>query len=246
MMMKIKTLLQTLKRRRRKDIESSKKSSTSTKLSKDKTPPKTCKTNKSTTSTPTIPPTTTEAQATPVAESDPSPIVLQILSVLEKKAAELSKVDLTEVIEESTQANVINEVTNQMPKFIPKAVSEFIKPRMERTIHDALLTFDNLMGSTIDFTKFAMNHLDKDKITKDDLVGPVYKLLKGTCRSCIELEYNMEQCYLALSDQLDWKNPKGDRCPYDLSKPLPLQGPPGYLTIPVDFFFNNDLEYLRT
>nr|GEZ83465.1 hypothetical protein [Tanacetum cinerariifolium] len=65
-------------------------------------------------------------------------------------------------------------------------------------------------------------------------------------RNSIELEYNLEQCYLALSGQLDWANLKGDKCLYDMSKPLPLQGPPGHLTIPVDFFFNNDLEYLKT
>nr|GFB87824.1 hypothetical protein [Tanacetum cinerariifolium] len=72
--------------------------------------------------------------------------------------------------------------------------------------------------------------------------GPVYKLLKGTCRSSVELEYNMEQCYY----QLDWANPEGDSCPYNLSKPLPMQGSSHHLTIPVDFFFNNDLEYLKT
>ncbi|GJU18321.1 ribonuclease H-like domain-containing protein [Tanacetum coccineum] len=80
------------------------------------------------------------------------------------------------------------------------------------------LTFDELMVTPMDFTKFSMNYLKKDKITRADLVGPIYKLLKGTC----------------------------DRCPYDLSKPLPLQGSLGHLTIPVDFFFNNDLEYLKT
>ncbi|GJT04173.1 hypothetical protein Tco_0838635 [Tanacetum coccineum] len=62
----------------------------------------------------------------------------------------------------------------------------------------------------------------------------------------IEVEYNMEQCYLALTDQIDWVNPKGDRCPYDWSKPLPLQGPPSRITILVDFFFYQDLEYLKT
>ncbi|GKB12134.1 hypothetical protein Tco_0846057 [Tanacetum coccineum] len=41
-------------------------------------------------------------------------------------------------------------------------------------------------------------------------------------------------------------NPEGDKRPYDMSKPLPLQGPPSHLTILVDFFFNNDLEYLKT
>ncbi|GJZ57789.1 hypothetical protein Tco_0613283 [Tanacetum coccineum] len=52
--------------------------------------------------------------------------------------------------------------------------------------------------------------------------GPVYNLLKGTCKSCVELEYNMKECYKALNDQLDWNNSEGDRCPFDLSKPLPL------------------------
>ncbi|GJR21946.1 hypothetical protein Tco_0970473 [Tanacetum coccineum] len=65
-----------------------------------------------------------------------------------------------------------------------------------------------------------------------------------TYRSSIELEYHLEQRYLAFSEQLDWINPEGDRCPYDLSKPLPLQGPLSHLTIPIEFFFNNDLEYL--
>ncbi|GJV81726.1 hypothetical protein Tco_1517596 [Tanacetum coccineum] len=30
-----------------------------------------------------------------------------------------------------------------------------------------------------------------------------------------------------------------------ICKPLPLHGSPSYLTIPVNFFFNNDLEYLK-
>ncbi|GKA04874.1 hypothetical protein Tco_0683994 [Tanacetum coccineum] len=41
-------------------------------------------------------------------------------------------------------------------------------------------------------------------------------------------------------------NPEGHRCPYDLTKPLPVQMPSqGGQIFPVDFFFNNDLEYLR-
>ncbi|GJW90398.1 hypothetical protein Tco_0167951 [Tanacetum coccineum] len=104
--------------------------------------------------------------------------------------------------------------------------------------------FDNLMGSTIDFTKFAKNRFKKDKITKADLEGPIFKLLKGGFNNNIELEYNMEQCYLVLTDQIDWVNPEGDRCPYNPSKLLPLQGPPGRTTIHVDFFVNQDLKYL--
>ncbi|GJX57191.1 hypothetical protein Tco_0287088 [Tanacetum coccineum] len=38
--------------------------------------------------------------------------------------------------------------------------------------------------------------------------------------------------------KLDWNNPKGDRYPFDLSKPLPLQGPPGHL----EYLKTSDLE----
>nr|GEU81533.1 hypothetical protein [Tanacetum cinerariifolium] len=108
------------------------------------------------------------------------------------------------------------------------------------------VTFDDLVGSVVDFTKFEKSYLNSDKIIKVDLEGPAFNLLKGNYKNYIELKYNMEQCYLALTDQIDWVNPEGDKCPYNLSKPLPLHGPLGYTTILVDFFFNKDLEYQKT
>ncbi|GJT81329.1 hypothetical protein Tco_1055671 [Tanacetum coccineum] len=42
------------------------------------------------------------------------------------------------------------------------------------------------------------------------MVGTAYNILKGTCRSYVELEYIMEECYKALTDQLDWNNPEGE------------------------------------
>ncbi|GJR83613.1 hypothetical protein Tco_0154398 [Tanacetum coccineum] len=91
----------------------------------------------------------------------------------------------------------------------------------------------------------------KDPLTLNDLMAtsidqPAYNLLKGTCTSSIELEYNFQECFNALIDKLDWNNPEGDCYPFDLSKPLPLQGRPDHLTVVVDYFFNNDLEYLKT
>ncbi|GJY91180.1 hypothetical protein Tco_0506376 [Tanacetum coccineum] len=66
-----------------------------------------------------------------------------------------------------------------------------------------------------------------------------YKLLKGTCRSYIKLEYNMEECYKALNDQLDWNNPEGDRYPFDLSKPLPLIQSKNHQIVSVDYLFTD-------
>ncbi|GJS32592.1 hypothetical protein Tco_0530974 [Tanacetum coccineum] len=308
-----------------------------------------------TTPTPTQTPPTIEAHVTPASESDPSLKFEQRLLELEKKVEVLSKVDHSEAIEESIQANVFNKVKNHLPKLLPKVVSNFVKPRMESTVCDVLqnnpinlfkssssstfidsfteyellnMLYDKMQNSRsfnehekhfdlyndliglihldeaiakgeTDPTKdsepskdrdqsgsskagktpskpsstdktvnaeervhevttkadetmevkdkvFSMHRLKKDKITKADLEGPAYNLLKGTYRNNIELEYNLEQCYLALSDKLDWTNPKGDRCPFDLSKPLPLQDYQGRLITPVHFFFNNNLEYLKT
>ncbi|GJR89301.1 hypothetical protein Tco_0213312 [Tanacetum coccineum] len=50
----------------------------------------------------------------------------------------------------------------------------------------------------------------------------------------------MEECYRLLTDQVDDAILR-----YNVSKPLPLGGPQGQVTIQSDFFFNKDLEYLR-
>ncbi|GJV42035.1 hypothetical protein Tco_1420475 [Tanacetum coccineum] len=71
-------------------------------------------------------------------------------------------------------------------------------------------------------------------------------LLKSTCISTLKLEYKCIECFKALTYRLDWNNPEGDRRPFDLTKPLPLKGRPGRLTVAVEYFFNNDLEFLKS
>ncbi|GJX60259.1 hypothetical protein Tco_0291649 [Tanacetum coccineum] len=107
------------------------------------------------------------------------------------------------------------------------------------------LSFDELMSTPIDFSAYVMNHLKIDNLTQQHLVGPAFNLLKGTCKSRVELEYNFEECYKAVTDRLDWNNPEGKEYTFDLSKPLPLIMERGCQVVPVDFFFNDDLEYLK-
>nr|GEU39467.1 hypothetical protein [Tanacetum cinerariifolium] len=106
------------------------------------------------------------------------------------------------------------------------------------------LTFDELMATPTDFSKYAIIRLKIDNFTQAHLVGPVYELLKGTCTSSIELEYNMEECFKALANKLDWNNT--DLRPFDLTKPLPLKGLPDRLTVSAEYFFNNNLEFLKS
>ncbi|GKA92138.1 hypothetical protein Tco_0814063 [Tanacetum coccineum] len=102
------------------------------------------------------------------------------------------------------------------------------------------------MATSIDFSKYVLNRLKIDNLTQDILLGPAYNLLKGTCSSSIELEYHFQECFNALTDKLDWYIPEGDRYLFNMSKPLYLQGQPGHLIVATDYFFNNDLEYLKS
>nr|GEV13838.1 integrase, catalytic region, zinc finger, CCHC-type, peptidase aspartic, catalytic [Tanacetum cinerariifolium] len=72
-------------------------------------------------------------------------------------------------------------------------------------------TFNDLIGTLIDFSKYVLNRLKIDKLTQDLLLGPAYNLLKGTSTSSIKLEYNFQECFNALTDKLDWNNPKEDQ-----------------------------------
>nr|GEW60596.1 hypothetical protein [Tanacetum cinerariifolium] len=55
----------------------------------------------------------------------------------------------------------------------------------------------------------------------------------------------MEECHKMLTDQITWVNPESDQVRIDVSRPLPLGGPPGHVTIQTQFFFNKDLDHLR-
>ncbi|GKC32941.1 hypothetical protein Tco_1040235, partial [Tanacetum coccineum] len=107
------------------------------------------------------------------------------------------------------------------------------------------LTFDELMSTPIDFSVYVMHNLKIDNLSQEHLVGSTFNLLKGTCRSRVELEYQFEECYKAVTDRLDWNNPKGHEYPFDLTKPLPLIEDQGRQIVPAGYFFNNDLEYLK-
>ncbi|GJZ02318.1 hypothetical protein Tco_0520279 [Tanacetum coccineum] len=87
-----------------------------------------------------------------------------------------------------------------------------------------------------------MNGLKITNLTQETLLGPAFKLLKGTRTNYAELEYDFEECYKALSEKLNWDNPEGSDYPFNLTKPLPLVMNGNHQMVPVDYFFNNDLK----
>ncbi|GKE21852.1 hypothetical protein Tco_1433364, partial [Tanacetum coccineum] len=82
--------------------------------------------------------------------------------------------------------------------------------------------FNELMDTPLDFSALVMNRLKVGTLTPESLAGPTFELMKGLCKSLVELEYFFEEVNKATTDQLEWNNPEVQQYPHDLRKPLPL------------------------
>nr|GFA53938.1 hypothetical protein [Tanacetum cinerariifolium] len=58
---------------------------------------------------------------------------------------------------------------------------------------DSRSSFNELLDTPLDFSKFIMHRLRIDALTPEPLAGPTYELMKGSCTSLIELEYHLEE-----------------------------------------------------
>ncbi|GJT89718.1 hypothetical protein Tco_1078563 [Tanacetum coccineum] len=79
-------------------------------------------------------------------------------------------------------------------------------------------TFDELMSTPIDFSAYVLHNLKIKNLTQEHLV---------------------------VTDKLDWTNPERHEYPFDVSKPLSLIKDQGRQVFPANYFFNNDLKYLK-
>ncbi|GKA22071.1 hypothetical protein Tco_0708033, partial [Tanacetum coccineum] len=64
-------------------------------------------------------------------------------------------------------------------------------------------SFDELTDTPFDFSAFMMNRLKVETQTLKLLAGPTFELIKGTCKSLVELEYFFEEVYKATTEQID-------------------------------------------
>nr|GEU80309.1 retrovirus-related Pol polyprotein from transposon TNT 1-94 [Tanacetum cinerariifolium] len=99
----------------------------------------------------------------------------------------------------------------------------------------SLKEFDELISTPIDFSSYILIGLKIKNLTQEILLGPAFRLLKGTRSNYAELEYNFEECYKALSEKLDWENLEGGDYPFDLSEHLPLIIRKNRQTVPIEF-----------
>ncbi|GJR96489.1 hypothetical protein Tco_0268663 [Tanacetum coccineum] len=127
------------------------------------------------------------------------------------------------------------EVDNNLANAFTKAHQDPDENKLHNKIDD--------IGS---FIRWYCRRIGKEELSKADLEGPAFMMVKGFHENNISLQFQMEECHKLLTNQIDLVNPEGHRIVPDISNPLPLGGPPGQVTIQPQFFFNKDLEYLLT
>ncbi|GJY73131.1 hypothetical protein Tco_0477562 [Tanacetum coccineum] len=112
---------------------------------------------------------------------------------------------------------------NKIDENIKKIIKEQAKNKTLPTIHgpiqpwistlarneDPLESFDELVDTPLDLSAFVLNWLKVDALTSELLADPTFELMKGSCKSLVELEYFLEEVCKATTDQLDWNNPEG-------------------------------------
>ncbi|GJW13866.1 hypothetical protein Tco_0017999 [Tanacetum coccineum] len=151
-------------------------------------------------------------------------------------------------LSESLTTRIKEQVKDQLPQILSKEVSNFAPPMIKELIKEScdevtLAKVSSQPHSTYvaasTLTKFELKKILLDKMEKRQ------RLLKGIRSNYIELEYDFEECYKALSEKLDWENPEGGDYPFDLSKPLPLITRGNRQRVSFEFVINNDLKYLQ-
>nr|GEZ95974.1 hypothetical protein [Tanacetum cinerariifolium] len=77
--------------------------------------------------------------------------------------------------------------TTATHKSIQPWISDLAKQADSRTL------FNKLMDTPMDFSAFLMNRLKVDTLTPELLAGLTYELMKGSCKSLVELEFFLEE-----------------------------------------------------
>ncbi|GJU67214.1 hypothetical protein Tco_1253473 [Tanacetum coccineum] len=140
-----------------------------------------------------------------------------------KKATYEVEIDVEEPTQENAENNADQPKSKDAPKTSKIPSKDWFKQLPRPPTPDPEWNTVQTINDEPEKTWFKdLMHAEKPPLTFDELMATPIDF----SNSSIKLEYNMEECYKALTEKLDWENLKGDRCPFDLRKPLPLKGHP--------------------
>nr|GFB61765.1 hypothetical protein [Tanacetum cinerariifolium] len=76
---------------------------------------------------------------------------------------------------------------NKTPSATHRSIQPWISDLAKQA--DSCSSFNELMDKPVGFSTFLMNRLKVDTLTPELLAGPTYELMKGSCKSLVELEF---------------------------------------------------------
>ncbi|GJW64590.1 hypothetical protein Tco_0116474 [Tanacetum coccineum] len=112
-------------------------------------------------------------------------------------------IDHTNAIENSVQSSVINEVKNQLPKYLLKAVSEYFQPRMESMVRDVL--------KKNPINLFSSSFTSADSLTEYELKHKLYDMMQKSRSFLVHKKHLGLYNDLINSMDIDEANEKGDK-----------------------------------
>ncbi|GKA79614.1 hypothetical protein Tco_0786210, partial [Tanacetum coccineum] len=104
-------------------------------------------------------------------KNDSKKSIMQKIGEHEQKLNALAQINHAEAIKDSVQANVINKVKNQLPKYVPKAVFDYVQPRLERTVLDVIKK--NLINM------FKSSSTPANNLTEYELKHKLYDMMRS-------------------------------------------------------------------
>nr|GEX58498.1 hypothetical protein [Tanacetum cinerariifolium] len=112
---------------------------------------------------------------------------------------------ITQDLEEPTHKEFETGATDDQPIAEASQHPECIQPWISNLAKqaDSRTSFNELMDTPVDFLAFLINRLKVDTLTPELLAGPTFELMKGSCKSLVELEFFLEEVYKAKTNQLD-------------------------------------------
>nr|GEZ06292.1 hypothetical protein [Tanacetum cinerariifolium] len=82
---------------------------------------------------------------------------------------------------------------NKTLSAVHRSIQQWISKLAKQT--DSRSSFNELMDTPLDFLSFLINRLKVDILTLELLAGPTYELIKGSCKSLVELKYHLEEVF---------------------------------------------------
>nr|GEV06084.1 retrovirus-related Pol polyprotein from transposon TNT 1-94 [Tanacetum cinerariifolium] len=121
-----------------------------------------------------------------------------------------------------------------------RALGSFQAPSLSKSTS---LTPQSMAWTTSDTRYKSTGFTDDDSIL-DEQTRDMTTFLNWYCQKVNKIVLTQAD-FEGQTYEITWVNPKSDQVRIDVSRPLPLGGPLGHVTIQTQFFFNKDLDHLR-